>query len=99
MVCTADTQNLASETAMVSAITEYGKNSGKLIGCRWNILMPNHVYFLTPAAAKSRVKLTLGSSKHPMRLALEKLIGDTPAFAIRTVMSPPAAAQTRAYFA
>ncbi len=98
MTCVVNTQNLENELAMISPITEYGQNSGKLIGCRWNILMPNQIFFLTPTEAKKRVKLTLGSSTHSMRIALQKLIGDTPAFAVRSVLSTPAASQTRAYF-
>lgn len=96
--CTAALQNLPSEWAMVSPITEYGHNSGKLIGCRWNILQPNQVYFLKPATARTKVKLTYGTSTHPMGKDMKKLIGSAPAFAVRTSMSPPAAAQSRAYF-
>lgn len=98
MTCNVDTQHLTGELGMISPITEYGQNSGKLIGCRWNILMPNQIFFMTAAEAKKRVKLTLGSTDHSMRVALSNLIGNTPAFAVRSVLSLPAASQTRAYF-
>lgn len=90
--------NLIPEMSAFSPITEYGRFEGQLIGCRWNILQPTCLYFLNEKEAAERVKLIYGISSHPMRIDMEQLIGDTPAFAVRTSMSAPAAIQTRAYY-
>ncbi len=97
--CVADVSKLTPVVAAFSPITEYGKFNNKLIGCRWNILQPTNLYFFNKAESTKRVKLTYGASSHPMKKDMEKLIGNTPAFAVRTSMSAPAAIQTRAYYA
>ena len=94
---TADLTGLAPLTADISPQTEYGLFDNRLIGCRWNILQPHQAYLL-PDSEAHRVWLTLGDSDHPMRSDLAALIGDTPAAAVRTFRSAPAAIQSRAYF-
>lgn len=97
--CTADVANMVAQPSAFAPITEYGYFEGKLIGCRWNILQPTNLYLLKTASDKKRVTLTYGKSTHKMRKDMEALIGSTPAFAVRTSMSAPAAIQTRAYYA
>lgn len=96
--CVADVADLIPEMAAFSPITEYGKFEDKLIGCRWNILQPTNLHFLNSEESKKRVQMTYGNSDHQMKADMEFLIGDSPAFAVRTSMSAPAAIQTRAYY-
>lgn len=96
--CEANVADVIPEMSAFSPITEYGQNSGKLIGCRWNILQPTQLHFLQSEESKKRVTMSYGNSGHPMRKDMEFLIGDTQAFAVRTSMSAPAAIQTRAYY-
>jgi len=96
--CVADVEDLIPEMSAFSPITEYGKFDDKLIGCRWNILQPTKLHFLTEEESKKRVKMTYGNSDHIMKTDIEFLIGDNPAFAVRTSMSAPAAIQTRSYY-
>ncbi|GAA5089161.1 hypothetical protein GCM10023210_13630 [Chryseobacterium ginsengisoli] len=96
--CEADVADLIPEISAFSPITEYGKFDDKLIGCRWNILQPTNLHFLNSEESKKRVTMKYGNSSHQMREDMEILIGDTPAFAVRTSMSAPAAIQTRAYY-
>lgn len=96
--CVADVADLIPEMSAFSPITEYGKFEDKLIGCRWNILQPTNLHFLNSEESKKRVQMTYGNSDHPMKADMEFLIGDSPAFAVRTSMSAPAAIQTRAYY-
>ncbi|MDF2931635.1 MAG: hypothetical protein K0R36_966 [Chryseobacterium sp.] len=96
--CVADVADLIPEMSAFSPITEYGKFEDQLIGCRWNILQPTNLHFLNSEESKKRVQITYGNSDHPMKADVEFLIGDTPAFAVRTSMSAPAAIQTRAYY-
>ena len=93
----ADLSGLASVVADISPQTEYGLSDNRLIGCRWNLLQPSLAYLLKDADAK-RVKLQLGESLHNMRGDVATLIGTTPAAAVRTFQSKPAAIQSRAYF-
>jgi hypothetical protein len=96
--CVSDVSALTPEMVAFSPITEYGYFENKLIGCRWNILQPTNLYFLDEAINQNRVKMSYGNSDHPMKTDMQKLIGDTPALAVRTSMSAPAAIQTRAYY-
>ena len=96
--CVADVTDLIPEMSSFSPITEYGKFEDKLVGCRWNILQPTNLHFLNSEESKKRVQMTYGNSAHPMKTDMELLIGDSPAFAVRTSMSVPAAIQTRAYY-
>lgn len=96
--CVAEVADLIPEMSAFSPITEYGQFEGKLIGCRWNILQPTNLYFMTDKESKKRVQMSYGKSDHPMKKDMQDLIGTTPAFAVRTSMSAPAAIQTRAYY-
>lgn len=96
--CEADVADLIPEMSAFSPITEYGKFDEQLIGCRWNILQPTCLHFLQSGESRKRVKMKYGNSGHPMKADMEFLIGDSPAFAVRTSMSAPAAIQTRAYY-
>jgi len=96
--CVANVADLIPEMAAFSPITEYGKFDDQLIGCRWNILQPTCLHFLSSEESKKRVQMTYGNSDHPMKTDMEFLIGDAAAFAVRTSMSAPAAIQTRAYY-
>jgi hypothetical protein len=96
--CVADVADLIPEMSAFSPITEYGQFDNKLIGCRWNILQPTKLHFLTEKQSKKQVQMSYGKSDHQMKTDMEILIGDTPAFAVRTSMSAPAAIQTRAYY-
>lgn len=93
----ADLNGLSAVTADISPQTEYGLFNNRLIGCRWNMLQPGRAWLLNDADAR-RVQLQLGDSSHPMRGDIEALIGGTPAAAVRTFQSLPAAIQSRAYF-
>lgn len=95
--CIVDTMGLRSVPGNFSPITEYGIHDKKMIGCRWNILQPMDTFFLS-ANESCRVKLSYGKSPHPMRTDMEKLIGDSPAAAVRTFNSAPAAIQSRAFY-
>lgn len=97
--CVADVSGLTPEASAFSPITEYGRFDGKLIGCRWNILQPTNLYFFDEAEDGRRVKMSYGASSHQMKKDIENLIGNTPALAVRTSVSHPAAIQTRAYYA
>ena len=92
-----DTQGLASTPGNISPITEYGTHENKLIGCRWNILQPMNT-FLLDADSSQRVRIQYGNSSHPMTEDTKKLIGNSPAIAIQTLNSAPAAIQSRAYY-
>lgn len=96
--CTAKVADLIPEMSAFSPITEYGQYEGKLIGCRWNILQPTCLHFLEEDESKKRVQMIYGNSGHAMKKDMEILIGDTPAFSVRTSMSAPTATQTRAYY-
>ncbi len=100
--CILDVSDMQSVPGNISSITEYGMHDKQPIACRWNILQPLKTYFLpTPCSEKnsvSRVKLTYGQSTHPMKTDMEKLIGDSPAVAVQTFISDPAAIQSRAVF-
>jgi hypothetical protein len=96
--CVADVADLIPEMSAFSPITEYGKFEDQLIGCRWNILQPTNLHFLNSEESKKRVQMTYGNSDHPMKTDMEFLIGESPAFAVRTSMSAPAAIQTRSYY-
>ncbi|MDJ0616462.1 MAG: hypothetical protein QNJ63_06885 [Calothrix sp. MO_192.B10] len=95
--CIVDLSGLTKLPGNFSPITEYGTFEGQMIGCRWNILQPMETCFLTSETA-SRVHLVLGESDHPMKADMAKLIGDSPASAVRTFNSAPAAIQSRAYY-
>lgn len=96
--CVANINGIKPISSAYSPITEYGSFDGKLIGCRWNILQPTNLYFLSEVEGAALVQMTYGSSDHPMKSDLQNLIGHTPAFAVRTSMSAPAAIQSRAYY-
>jgi len=95
--CIADLEGLERRPANPSPITEYGTFQGQMIGCRWNILQPMELVVLGPGESR-RVQLTYGASDHPMKAAMQRLIGDAPAVAVRTILAPPAAIQSRAYY-
>ncbi|MCY1284223.1 hypothetical protein D9M69_144220 [compost metagenome] len=95
--CFVDLDGLLPQPANPSPITEYGHYQNRMIGCRWNILQPMSVFFLD-GADTARVRLELGDSSHPMRAAMQTLIGNAPACAVRTFLSAPAAIQSRAYY-
>lgn len=95
--CEVDLRDLDPTPVNPSPQTEYGTHQGKLIGCRWTILAPYQGYRLGEAQAK-RVRLFYGTSPHPMRQDMEKLIGKTLPAAVRTYQSPPVAIQSRAYY-
>lgn len=93
----ANLQGLAFVPGNFSPITEYGQHEGKLIGCRWNILQPNQVYFLQENE-QDRITLSYGTSDHQMGTDLRKLLDNAQVVAVRTIASPPAAVQARAYY-
>lgn len=95
--CIVDVTGLTKKPGNFSPITEYGTFEGDMIGCRWNILQPMDTYFLD-AETYSRVNLILGESCHQMKADMHTLIGDSPACAVRTFNSAPAAIQSRAYY-
>jgi hypothetical protein len=95
--CIADLEGLPRRPANPSPLTEYGTFQGQMIGCRWNILQPMELFTL-PGAEARRVQLIYGESAHPMRAAIQQLIGDAPAVAVRTFLAAPAAIQSRAYY-
>ena len=92
-----DLEGLVTVPANPSPITEYGTFEGRMIGCRWNFQAPMSLALL-PRDQAHRVRLTYGESDHPMKAAMQRLIGDAPAVAVRTFLSAPAAIQSRAYY-
>lgn len=92
-----DLSGCTNVPASVSPITEYGTFENVLIGCRWELLGPMATYFFDTDPNK-RVDLVYGTSDHQMKKDMEKLIGDTPAKAVQTFISAPAAIQSRAYY-
>ncbi|MBL4704596.1 MAG: hypothetical protein JKY54_08750 [Flavobacteriales bacterium] len=94
--CKFETKGLTRYPANFSPITEYGTHGGKMIACRWNILQPLDTYFFEDGT--KQVKLDFGNSNHPMKKDMENLIGDTPATAARTLLPPPIAINSGAYY-
>jgi hypothetical protein len=95
--CAADLRGLDPVFSNPAPHTEYGSFDGRLIGCRWNVLSPYQTCFLG-ADAHTRVKLTIGTSGHPMAADMKALIGSTPAAAVRCFQSASVATQSRAYY-
>ena len=95
--CVVDFDGLVARPANPSPLTEYGTFDSKLIGCRWNILQPMELWLL-PGQDARRVHLSYGDSHHKMKRDMHALIGDAPAVAVRTLLSPMAAIQSRAYY-
>ena len=69
----------------------------RLIGSLWNIFDLDQIYWFD-ATTQSRVSMTFGKSKHPMRVDMEKIIGKAPAICVQVYQSEPVAAENRAYF-
>ena len=88
----------ASSPAAISSITEYGIPNETAIGCRWNILSPYDTFLLEGTEPAERVKLTYGTSTHPMGVAMRELLDGVDPHAIQTYLSAPVAIQSRAYY-
>lgn len=71
---------------------------GKLDASRWNILGLVQTWMNVDKQPSATVKLTYGTSKHPMRVDMQKIIGDTKACCVRYYQSPPAAIENRAFW-
>jgi hypothetical protein len=67
------------------------------VGSRRNFFGMFNTYPLL--AGNKAVKLQIGTSKHPMRTDMQKLIGGKPAVAIQTFSSPPCIAEAAGYYA
>lgn len=93
---TIETKGLTPFAGNFSPITEYGKHDGKLIACRWNILQPMNTYFFNEK--DDNVTLEFGTSSHPMTAIMRDLIGDAPALAARSIITPPVAINSAAYY-
>ena len=94
----ADTEGLRSTPAAISSITEYGIPNDTAIGCRWNILSPFDTFLLEGTEPAERVKLTYGTSTHPMGVAMRELLDGVDPYAIQTYLSAPVAIQSRPYY-
>jgi hypothetical protein len=70
-----------------------------LIGSRWNMFGMYEDFFNLKPADQSKFKLKIGNSKEPMVADLKQLLGRSPKVAaVRTFLSPPAAAENRAFY-
>lgn len=80
-------------------VPESNKGS-RLIGSRWTIFSMYEAYFPDPESAKKNIKLSWGPSDHPMKTGMRKILGrsEGAAAAVVTSVSPPAAAEPRAYY-
>lgn len=74
-----------------------GYKGQRLIGSLWNIFHLDQIYWLD-GTTRGRVSMTFGKSKHPMRVDMEKIIGQAPAVCVQVFQSEPVAAENRAYF-
>lgn len=75
---------------------DHPRPEGALVGGRWNLF---GVYAVGELHAKVPYSLALGPAKHSsMRLDMERLIGQTRPIAVGLFESPPAAAESRAFY-
>jgi hypothetical protein len=74
-----------------------GYRGQRLIGSLWNIFDMDQIYWLDKGT-QGRVTMTFGTSKHSMRVDMEKIVGAAPAIAVQVYQSEPVAAENRAYF-
>lgn len=96
--CIADLNGLVPVPGNISPITEYGTHAGRPIACRWNILQPFRTFFLRSGAEAERIRLTYGHSRHPMQKDMRALLAGARVGAVQTLLSTPAAVQSRAVF-
>jgi hypothetical protein len=96
-----DLDGLTSVPGNISPITEYGRHpnsdEGRPTACRWNILQPLDTYFLSPDD-QSRIDFQIGDSPHPMAADMRVLLAGEPVVAVQTLISAPAAIQSRAVY-
>lgn len=72
--------------------------SKRVVASRRNYFGMNDTYFLSHQPSRP-VTLEFGSSKHPMRSDMQRLIGNRPAYAIQRFISPPVIAEASPYYA
>ncbi|MBZ0205633.1 MAG: hypothetical protein K8H89_04870 [Flavobacteriales bacterium] len=70
-----------------------------LIGSRWNMFGMYEEYLGLSKEHRAKFKFTIGKSTHPMAQDLRTVLGRSPkVVAVRIFISPPAAAENRAYY-
>lgn len=76
----------------------YVADAKRVAGSRRNYLGMYNTYFI-PQANHSAVSITMGTSPHPMRAAMQQLIGTRQAVAVQLFQSPACIAEARTYWA
>jgi hypothetical protein len=97
------TVNLAGLTPQPGNSSEWidlshDDQSKRVVASRRNYLGMYDTYFVSRAPA-SPVRIEFGTSKHPMRADMQRLIGKRPAFAVQRFVSPPVIAEASPYYA
>ncbi|MFY8018862.1 MAG: hypothetical protein ACOVN9_12145 [Inhella sp.] len=97
---TVDLQGLVSVPANMGEWIDlsFDKKTQRPVASRRAYMGMNDAYFLDQLPA-SPVQVQYGSSKHPMRADLQKLIGDRPAFALHRFVSPPVIIEGSPFYA
>jgi hypothetical protein len=95
--------NLAGLTPQPGNMSEwvdlsYDDKAKRVVASRRNYLGMYDTYLLSRAPADP-VSIEFGTSKHPMRTDMQRLIGARPAFAIQRFVSPPVIAEAAPYYA
>ncbi len=76
----------------------YVASEKRVAGSRRNYLGMYNTYFI-PQANHNAVTVSMGSSSHPMRADMQKLIGNRQAAAVQVFQSPACIAEARTYWA
>lgn len=76
----------------------YVKSAKRVAGSRRNYFGMYNTYFI-PKANHNAVSVTTGTSPHPMRAAMQALIGTRQAAAVQLFQSPACIAEARTYWA
>ena len=74
-----------------------GYSGQRLIGSLWNIFNVDRVYKLDKAG-QEKVRIDFGTSPHPMRTDVQKIIGSAPPVYVQVYQSDPAAVENRAFY-
>lgn len=78
-----------------SPVTGYTYLHGRPVGSRWSPLGSSTQY---DVSAPGDVVITYGGSSHPMRLAMQEIIGNRPAVAMQLFASPPVCAESGPFY-
>lgn len=107
---TADLRQITRQTANGSPLTLYSMLPGgpdrppggkdmDLIASRWNMFGIYDMYVGLSAAQQKLFSLKIGPTQHPMAIDMRNVLGKKPTVcAVRVFVSPPAAAENRAFY-